>query len=256
MHAITSGNETERRHPAVPVPGRVSHLRAAFHARPIEKVSAGRAVFWEGDPARDVFEVRAGLLRLYRILPDGRRAIVGFIFPGEILGVSFQDKYLFTAEAVDAVSVRRMSRSAFHAAVERSADLRPELLSYLRDEMCAAQDQMLLVMRGSADERVAAFLLHIARQTVGEPRRGTEFCLAMYRSDIADYLGMSLETVSRSLSKLKAQGVITLDGPSRPTVLRPRALRELAGEEGGVIDDELPMGYLAASGRPADRLAC
>ncbi len=250
MYAITTNSKAE---PILPSFSN-SVLLELFQAKPVENFSTGRAVFWEGDPAKDVFEVTRGILRLYRILPDGRRAIVGFVFAGEMMGLSFQDRYLFTAEAVGEVSVHRISRRMFHAAVDSSPHLRPELLSHLRDEMCAAQDQMLLVLRNSADERLASFLLLIARKTSGEPERGTEIQLAMARADIADYLGMSIETVSRSISRLKWQGIIALDGPSRLTIQRVRALRELAGEVERFGDEDIP--HLAATmGRQPVQLA-
>src|SRR5690242_1261136 len=84
-------------------------LESLFYSQPAETFAPGQAVFWQADPARDVFEIRKGVMRLYRILPDGKRAIVGFIFAGDILGVAYRDQYLFTAEAITEVTVRRLS---------------------------------------------------------------------------------------------------------------------------------------------------
>src|ERR1700751_4830460 len=82
-------------------------LRDLFKGQPTETFAAGEAIFWEGDEAGQIFDVLEGVLRVYRIMPDGRRAIMGFIHPGDVLGVSFQNRYLFTADAVTEVKVRR-----------------------------------------------------------------------------------------------------------------------------------------------------
>ena len=139
-------------------------LQDLFKGLPTDVYSAGAAVFWEADKAGHIFNVLEGILRVYRILPDGRRAIMGFIYPGEMLGVSFRDRYLFTAEAVTDVRVRRFCRNRFFALVSESPELRPQLFSMLCDEMSAAQDQMVLLGRKSAEERVVSFLLAIHRK--------------------------------------------------------------------------------------------
>ena len=215
-------------------------LQVLFRSQARETFPPKRVVFWEGDPARDVFEVTRGVLRVFRILPDGRRAIVGFIFAGDVIGLSFRDRYLFTAEAVTEVGIRRMPRSRFQALVDDAPALRSEVLSKLRDEMCAAQDQMLLLLHRSAEERVASFLQSVALRVADGVGRGVRIDLAMSRTDIADYLGLTIETVCRAITKLKGNGVISLDGPHRITIEKPRALRELAGEIEATEDGEAP----------------
>ena len=126
---------------------------------------AGAALFWEGDKAGQIFDVLEGVMRIYRIMSDGRRAIMGFVHPGDVLGVSFQDRYLFTAEAVTQVKVRRFARGRFFAMINESPALRPQLFAILCDEMSAAQDQMLLLGRKTAEERVVSFLLAIHRKS-------------------------------------------------------------------------------------------
>src|SRR5579872_5711502 len=92
------------RNPAGPfVPAAEQTLKDLFRGQPIETLAAGEALFWEGDAAGQIFDVLEGVLRVYRIMPDGRRAIMGFIHAGDVLGVSFQNRYLFTAEAVTEV---------------------------------------------------------------------------------------------------------------------------------------------------------
>src|SRR5271169_5071071 len=158
-------------------------LRDLFRSQPTVTFAAGQALFWEGDDAVHIFDVLEGVLRVYRIMSDGRRAIVGFIHPGDVLGVSFQDRYLFTAEAVTQVKVRRFARGRFFTMINESPALRPQLFAILCDEMSAAQDHALLLGRKTAEERVISFLLCVR----GKCARGEEIELPMSRQDIADY---------------------------------------------------------------------
>jgi CRP/FNR family transcriptional regulator, anaerobic regulatory protein len=190
-----------------PVIGPVS-LAGIFDGRHLETVEAGEAVFWQADQATNVFQVVEGCLRLYRVLTDGRRAITGFAFAGGVLGISLHDRHDYTAEAVTAVKLRRMGRGAFHAAVDGSAELRPQLLALIFDEMSTAQDQMVTLGCKNADERVASFLVTTARRTGADLDFPVEVELPMSRLDIAHFLGLTIETVSRTFSKLKRDGLI------------------------------------------------
>ena len=202
-------------------------LKGLFGGQPIESLSSGGALFWEGDQAGQIFDVLEGVLRVYKILPDGRRAIMGFVYPGDVLGVSFQDRYLFSAEAVTAVKVRRFSRAQFFSLVNESPDLRPQLFALLCDEMSAAQDQMLLLGRKCAEERVVSFLLSVHRKC-GE---GVEIELPMSQLDMADYLGLTIETVSRMMTSLSRRGLIHATGRHRIALRRLSALRDIAGRD-------------------------
>lgn len=156
----------------------------------------------QGEAARSVYNVTAGTVRLVRLLPDGRRQIVGFLLPGDFMGLALSERYGFSAEAVEPVTACRFARGAFAALV----DEKPHLLRRLHDaathELEVAQDHMVLLGRRSAEERVAAFLLNLRdrRHRLG----GGEVLvpLPMTRADIGDYLGLTIETVSRTISKL------------------------------------------------------
>ena len=213
--------------PFVPRGERTPTLRDLFKAQPIETLPAGAALFWEGDQATQIFDVLEGVMRVYRIMPDGRRAIMGFIHPGDVLGVSFRDRYLFTAEAVTTVKVRRFARGRFFAMINESPALRPQLFAILCDEMSAAQDQLLLLGRKTAEERVVSFLLAVHRKTNG----GHEIELPMSRQDMADYLGLTIETVSRMMTSLSRRGLIASHGRHSVTLRKLSALREIAGED-------------------------
>jgi CRP/FNR family transcriptional regulator, anaerobic regulatory protein len=207
--------------------GAAPTLQDLFKGQPADVYSAGAAVFWEGDQASHIFDVAEGILRVYRILPDGRRAIMGFIYPGDVLGVSFQCRYLFTAEAVTDVKVRRFSRNRFFALVNDSPELRPQLFAILCDEMSAAQDQMLLLGRKSAEERVVSFLLAVHRKN----GVGNAIEVPMGRLDMADYLGLTIETVSRMMTGLTRRGLIAATGRHTIALRRINALREIAGAD-------------------------
>ena len=215
-----------------PVPGSgPSPFRNLFVARPTETLKPNEMLFWEGDPADHVFEITSGCLRLYKLMPDGRRAITGFMFAGEILGVSFRDRYLFTAEAVTDVKLRRYARSQMESNLARMPGLSRELLAVACDELSAAQDQMLLLARKTAQERIASFLITVAKRMSPGAAPTKEIELPMARLDMADFLGLTIETVSRVLSKLKADGVIALPTSHHVVIAKLASLRNMAGDE-------------------------
>jgi CRP/FNR family transcriptional regulator, anaerobic regulatory protein len=203
-------------------------LQALFLQQVTETFAPPRAIFWEGDKASHVFHVLEGCLRLYRIMHDGRRAILGFSYAGELLGVPSRNIYSFTAEAATPVRLRRLARHRFHELIDDSGDLRSQLLTEISGEMTAAQDQIMRLGRTAADERVATFLLHIARRTGADAGASVDIDLPFGRLDIADYLGLTVETVSRELSKLKRGGLISMRGPHKIILRRLGRLRAIA----------------------------
>lgn len=205
-------------------------LGTLFAARPLECLAPGRAAFWEGDAAEHVFRIEEGMVRIQRILLDGRRAVAGFLGAGDVMGLCFEETYLYTAEAVTPARLRRAPRAAVHALLAGSPEARPLILAQVRDEICAAQEQLLVLLHQTADERLARFLVGMARRRAGEPRPGLAVVLPMSRLDIADHLGLSVETVCRSMTKLRNEGVVHLHGPSRVVIERADVLLERAGE--------------------------
>nr|AAA74224.1 lcrE [Rhizobium sp.] len=214
---------------AVPFAAEKQDLSSLFDAQPVERFTPAAAVFWEGDQARHIFEVVEGTLRAVRILNDGRRVIIGFLRPGDLLGVSVKEHYLYTVEAITHVELRRFSRRRFESESARAPHLREQLFSRLCDEMAAAQDQMVLLSRRSAEEKVAGFLLMMARGQSENRRPVIE--LPMTRLDVADYLGMTIETVSRTITKLAGSGVIAIVGRHAIAILKMDALIALADGE-------------------------
>lgn len=190
----------------------------------VQRLEEGATLFSEGDPAANVYQVVSGTLRLYKALPDGRRQITGFLSAGNLLGLSLNDLHLYTAEAVTAVNLRRYPRSWFERLVEEVPGLARRLLAATTDELRAAQDQMLLLGRKTAEERIASFLLMLA------DRQGDAGAVQvpMSRGDIADYLGLTTETVSRMLARLKHDNVIALPSALRIELRDRERLEALA----------------------------
>ncbi|WP_144291651.1 helix-turn-helix domain-containing protein [Rhodoligotrophos appendicifer] len=206
-------------------------LQALFSNQPVEKFDCGAALFWEGDDATHVFEVLEGVLRIFRILGDGRRVITGFIYPGDLVGVSLKKRYLYTAEAITPTKVRRFTRMRFETEINESPELRPQLFARLCDEMAAAQDQMVLLARKNAEERVASFLLMLARRLCQDAALCPEIELPMTRLDMADYLGLTIETVSRTMTKLFNRKIIAPSGRHAIIIRNMKELATIAGDD-------------------------
>lgn len=178
-------------------------------------------IILQGDPAGMVYNIREGSVRLYKLLPDGRRQIVGFLLPGDFLGLALSDHYAFGADTVEPVSACRFDRAAFIAMTEEKPHLLRRLHEAATHELSVAQDHMLLLGRRTAEEKVAAFLVSLRDRWRLLGHGSVTVPLPMTRSDIADYLGLTIETVSRTFSKLaraKAilvvpDGVRLLDAP-------------------------------------------
>ncbi|HUL09708.1 MAG TPA: helix-turn-helix domain-containing protein [Candidatus Acidoferrum sp.] len=197
----------------------------------VQKLSPGRTLFSEGDAAENVYEVVRGTLRLYKLLPDGRRQITGFLSAGHLLGLAHEDCYLYTAEAITEVTLCRYPRARFVRMVDEVPGFARRLLDVTSNELCAAQDQMLLLGRKSAVEKVASFILTMAGRRGGQR---SEVHIPMTRADIADYLGLTVETVSRTLTRLRQDGVIALQSACCIELRNPGRLEELgAGELAG-----------------------
>src|SRR5215207_9949657 len=211
-------------------------LRALFGSQVAETFAPPRAIFWEGDRAGHVFHVLEGCFRLSRVCQDGRRAILGFGYAGGLLGASFRKCCPFTAEAVTPVRLRRLPRRRFDELVDGNRDLRSLLLADISSEMVAAQDHIIRLGRTAADERVATFLLNIARRTRAGIVAPVEIDVPFGRLDIADYLGLTVETISREISKLKHDSLISTDGPHRIVLRRMGRLREIARMDAPELD--------------------
>ena len=195
----------------------------------MQRLEAGQPIFHEGDPVRRVFMLASGSLKIYTLLADGRRQITGFMFPGDFLGISIDDEYAFTAEALEKSELWWFTRDAFDRFVEDNPKLERELYRLAANELAAAHSQMVLLGRKSAAERLASFFLsHLKRQELVTGAEQAEFDLPMSRLDIADYLGLTKETVSRMLAQLRNRRLIRLESQDRIEVLDRAGLEEMA----------------------------
>ena len=171
---------------------------------------AGATLVTEGDAASHLFMVRSGMLKLYRLLPDGRRQVIRFLFPGDLLGRPFEERHSASAEALGPVSLAKLPRAGLEALLARAPLLQRRLLGAASSELAAAHDQMLLLGRKTARERVASFLVMMVRRAAARGHDPRRIALAMTRTDIADYLGLTIETVSRTFTQLRRVGVIEI----------------------------------------------
>ena len=162
-------------------------------------------------------------------VPDGRRQITGFVGIGHFLGLAVSDTYAFSAEAMEPVRYCRFSRPALRALLDDFPLMEKRLLEVASNELVAAQEQMLLLGRKSARERLASFLLLQARHGLPSGSARSRFTLPMSRGDIADYLGLTIETVSRTLTRLRGEHLIDLISQTELSILNPNGLASLAG---------------------------
>ena len=191
-------------------------------------MDAGETLFYETDEAGHVFTVASGTLRLHKMLPDGRRQITGFVLPGDFLGLSGRDGFSYTAEAVTEAGICRFPRRQLEALFDDFPRLEKEILWKARDELVAAQEQMLLLGRKMPAEKIASFLLGLSRRAERWEMPSDPVLLPMSRGDIADYLGLTVETVSRTFTRLKSEGVIELPEAHRVVLSDRERLEELA----------------------------
>lgn len=185
-------------------------------ARQVSHFQANGEIYAPGDPVGAFYRVEFGAVRLYRLLADGRRQIIGFYLAGEVFGFEADDVHGFFAEAVCSSGIRQFP-------LPPDGEMASSLLSIALQALVRAQEHMLVIGRQNAAERVAAFLIDMSE------RQGDsdQVELAMSRTDIGDYLGLTIETVSRVFSRLRETGHIELLNSRTVRILRPDALRAL-----------------------------
>jgi CRP-like cAMP-binding protein len=174
-------------------------------------------IYGEGEPTEYVYKVIAGTVRTSKVLSDGRRQIGAFYLPGDVFGLEHGAEHSFSAEAMSDVTVLVVKRSLVNAEAARDHTVAQALWAITARELARAQDHLMLLVK-SAQERVAAFLLEMADRMPDK----SAIELPMSRQDIADYLGLTIETVSRTLTQLESKAAIELPR-SRQVVLRNRS---------------------------------
>lgn len=180
-------------------------------------------IYGEEEPSEYLYQVVRGAVRTYKVLQDGRRQIGAFHLPGDVFGLEAGDAHAFSAEAIADSVIRVAKRSAIVAMAARDSELAVDLLARTAGSLRKAQEHMLLLGRKNAEERVATFLLDMGR------RASTDHVieLPMSRQDMADYLGLTIETISRTLTQLESKAVIELPSSRRILVRSRGSLQRL-----------------------------
>lgn len=169
-----------------------------------------QALFAQDDEATAVYNVTDGAIRLSRLLPDGRRHVMGFALVGDFLGLALPDRFTVTAEALVPTSLCRFERTGFKALVAGKPHLLQRLHERAGYELSLAQDQMMLLGRRTAEEKVARFLVGLRERYARIGRDSVTLELPMGRQDIADHLGLTIETVSRMLTRFDRERTILI----------------------------------------------
>ena len=171
----------------------------------------GTEIHGENEPAQYAYQVKSGAVRSYKLLSDGRRQIGAFHLVGDIFGLTSHETHRFTAEAVVDTSLWLIKRQSLEEMAKTDCVLTRNLLRMANRNLQHAENHMLLLGRKDSLERVAAFLLEMDNRLAGT----AAMTLPMSRYDIADYLGLTVETVSRAVSQLRRAGVLTFASNTR-----------------------------------------
>lgn len=195
-------------------------------------VARNGELYAEDDAVDNLYRIESGVIRTCKILNDGRRQIDGFYMAGDIVGLEFGRRHLYCAEAVSRATFRVVRMRTVHAQIETGGDMSCALWEMTARELYRSQQHILLLGRRSAQERVGCFLLAMANRIVGKDvldTAGAAFDLPMSRQDMADYLGLTIETVSRTFTQLEGLGVIALVSARKVRLCNRAALRDMHG---------------------------
>lgn len=205
--------------PLPQVPGETVELMGA-----VMPFARNAEIYGDNEPAEYLYKVVSGAVRTYRVLNDGRRQIGAFYLPGDVFGIEVGDRHTFSAESIVDSKIMLIKRSSLLALASRSADVARQLWTMAATELQRSQNHTMLLIK-TAQERVAGFLLEMAKRT--PCANAVE--LPMSRQDIADYLGLTIETVSRTLTQLENSAAIAVPTSRRIVLRNQAALSRLNG---------------------------
>lgn len=212
-----------------PATGRPMDQR--LRAAPPRVLQAREHVFFEGDAKDHVYQVEKGTVCLYKTLPDGRRQIVDFAYPGDLVGLGAPGEHEFSAQATTLTRLRCLPAGLLHDMALHDPEVGMQLYRALSDQLLAARDLLLTVGQRSATERLGALLMALSRRNERIGADPTRIGLPMTRADIADFLSLTIETVSRTFTKLRQNGFIELAQSSLVVIRDQGALEQLANGE-------------------------
>lgn len=215
----------------------LAHLEQMKYYRSFQ---AGQSVIWSGDRMDFVASVVTGIAKLTQTMEDGRRQMVGLLLPSDFVGRPGRQQAAYDVTAVNDVVMCCFRKKPFEELMVRTPHVAQRLLEMTLDELDAAREWMLLLGRKTAREKIASLLAIIARREATLKQRSlgaTVFDLPLTREEMADYLGLTLETVSRQISALKREGLIVLEGNRRVTVPDFNKLMDVTGDDsdGGML---------------------
>ena len=206
-------------------------LDASLAQAHLRRLEAKEFLFAEGDPISHVYRIETGAIALYKVLADGRRQIMSFAYPGDIVGLGADEQHTINAQAVKPTRVRCLPIGSLRQCAASDPSLGFALYEAMAKELAATRDLMLTTGQRSAMERVASFLLAFSRRNQRQGKDAAVFELPMTRTDIGDFLGLTIETVSRTFTKLKLMHLIELTHSTAVRLTNIEELRRLA--EGG-----------------------
>jgi CRP/FNR family transcriptional regulator len=195
---------------------------------PLRRVEAREHLWCEGDQRTHVYRVETGAVCIYKVLPDGRRHVVDFAFAGDLIGLGLTSEHAFNAQALVATRIKGLTVGAFNQALREDSRLALKLYEALSQELDAARAQLLMVSKRVSTERVASFLLTLSERSQKRGADPSVIGLPMRRVDIADFLGLTIETVSRTFTKLKTSRVISLLPGNQVRIVDRARLKDLA----------------------------
>ncbi|MCP5073348.1 MAG: Crp/Fnr family transcriptional regulator [Rhodobacteraceae bacterium] len=219
----------------------VSELALLEKMKSYKTYQPGEVISWAGDDLRFVGSVVTGVASLSQTLEDGRRQMVGLLLPSDFVGRPGRSKAIFDAEATTEVVLCRFERKPFEKLLAKVPRLRERMLEMALDELDAAREWMLVLGRKTAREKIASLLSILAQRESWLIKQaatdGVSFDLRLTREAMADYLGLTLETVSRQINALKKDGVIKLTGKRHVQVVDFARLLSETGDDsdGGMV---------------------
>jgi CRP/FNR family transcriptional regulator len=198
----------------------------------LKTIEAKDHIYRCGDAASHVYQVDSGHVCVYRTLSDGRRQVIDFAYPGDIIGLGAIDQHADSAQAITKVRMRCIRTSTLRQAAQQDGRLGLRLCDAVSRELLASRELLFTVGRCTANERLAAFLMGLSRRNQRNGADPDEFVLPMTRWDIADFLGLTIETVSRSFTKLREEGIIDIEQCVLVTIVDHAALARIAEGQG------------------------
>lgn len=209
-------------------------LEAHLERGSVRGIEAKEHIFTEGEPKTFVYKVLTGAVCLYRVLPDGRRQVIDFAYPGDLIGLGSGPVEEFNAQATVSTRVKCLPTSSLRAAVHQQPQVAIRLYEAISHQLAAMQDHLVCVGQRSATERLSGFLLGLSRRNEQNGMDPQVVELRITRNDIADFLGLKIETVSRTFTKLRSLGFIEIHQGTTIRLVDIKRLEAVGGGEASI----------------------